>query len=147
MNWHLWFALILAIAGIGLLVLAMTEAVPTPTATSWSSTKAIVTESRVEREYDDGIFYRFTVAYRYEVDSKAYVGTRVRANDGIVWGWSWPARLKAKKYSVGSSVVAHYPKTEPGNAILEPGVNVSRILGLSGAALVLLGNAWNQLNS
>jgi hypothetical protein len=145
-NWHLLAFVILAIAGMGLLVFTALEIIQTSATTSWPGVTATVIESRVDRENNDGVFYRFNIAYRYEVDGRAYVGTQIRASPASTCIFESLARLKARGYSVGSSVPAYYSTSDPANAILKPGVSFGRTLGLSGFALILLANAWNQLN-
>lgn len=144
MNWHMWIGAGLALAGSAVIVGALREVRKAAATRRWSSTDGTVIESTVEKEFDDGTYYHLKLTYRYEVDGKSYVSSRLRAQPSSVWSWAWPARHTASRYKVGSSVRVYYSAAEPHESVLERGISWSRLATLASVTAILFGNAWNQ---
>ena len=142
----MWIGAGLALAGSALIVGALGEIRKAAATRRWLSTDGTVIESNVETEFNDGTYYRLKLTYRYEVDGKSYVSSRLRAQRSAVWAWAWPAQHTARRYKVGCSVRVYYSAAEPHESVLERGISWRRLAALGSVTAILFGNAWNQLN-
>jgi len=105
------------LVGVGLFVLQRHRA-----AASWPQAPAVVEASEVvaERRFEDDLFYRPLVRYRYAAPGGCFVGDKL-ASTGRLYPKEAAARRVAARYPVGSSVMARYNPADPAEAVLERG--------------------------
>lgn len=137
---------ILAVLGVGVLAFTLRVALRGVATYRWARAEATILESGVDREQNDGVWYEARLSYEYEINGQTYVGRDLRGSPAVVWGWPWFAQRVIARYPVGTRVDVYYSPSDPACAVLERGVNLGWLAGVSAIAAVLLAGAWNQLN-
>jgi hypothetical protein len=91
----------------------------------WPEATGTVVVSDLQRSpnVEGGHTYRPEVSYRYTVNGEEFVASRTRFGDRLELGWSAPAVRIIRRYRVGTVVRVRYNPDDPGDAVLEPGVN------------------------
>lgn len=95
-------------------------------AASYPAVPGVVTHSEVIDDYsgggevDAGPTYRVDVKYDYEVGKTKYTGDKVRY--GVGYGDEKLVRQFVKQHPRGTQVTVYYNPDEPGDAVLETGV-------------------------
>jgi len=138
MDWQLLISAILAFTGLATLSLAAWETVHGALSFTWLRSSGMVEESRVERVWDDGIFYDFKLSYRYSVKTREYVGNKLRLAEDGKSVLLWRQTRKVRKYPVGATVPVFHSPLDPGKSILRRGVSIFRLVMLVGVASALL---------
>jgi hypothetical protein len=119
------FGWILGLAGLALVLLGGDEARRVVLALSWPTVSGLVESARVSNDTVASsvgkyrnfpvVQQRFHLAYRYQVDGVDYIGRRV---DLLPVGRRH-ASADLRRYPAGSTVVVHYDRTRPDQAVLE----------------------------
>ncbi len=90
--------------------------------TNWPTTPGIVTESYVLRNNEEeGTFYIPRIHYRYRVNGKEYLGTRITTGQGSESLDREAAAKIVAQYPEGSRVTVYHHPRRPGYSVLEPG--------------------------
>lgn len=111
---------------------------------SWPTTEGRVVRSSLEERRDEGKRQvTADIGYEYELDGKAFTGTRVWFGDDY---WSSPGaefRDAVARYPVGRPLEVHYDPAAPDESVLEPGAtwssSIAYVLGLAMIAVGGLG--------
>lgn len=108
---------------------------------SWPMADGRVVRSALEERRDDGEQQvTADIGYEYELDGKAFKGTRVWFGDSY---WSSPGsefRDAVARYPVGKPLKVHYDPAAPYESVLEPGATWSSSLAyFLGLALLAVG--------
>lgn len=111
---------------------------------SWPSVGATIVKSEVRREDDDGVWFHFEVAYRYEVNGRHFVGSQVRTDHGVILGTPWFARRVARKYRIGAAVRVRYMPSNPSFSVLETRIGIGWLVTAMTFSFVFFANCWNQ---
>ena len=104
------------------------------TSKSWPTVEGVIKHSSIGGSGDT---FHADILYEYTVDSTDYVGTKISLSD---YGLSNPshARKISNRYPAGETVKVYYKKSDPGNAILEPGLRFTAILLLLFSLIFIL---------
>ncbi|HEX8439976.1 DUF3592 domain-containing protein [Archangium sp.] len=117
-------------------------------ALSYSRTTGTITYSEVSEKTDsDGTTYGFVVRYAYEVDGRAYEGTRYRYSQSSSSNKA-PARALKERFHEGATVPVFHSPEAPEEAVLETGVRgyeLFFLLFMSPFNLVMLGGWYGVL--
>jgi Protein of unknown function (DUF3592) len=121
---HMAIGLVFAAIGALGVTWSAWELVQAVDSKNWSTTDGIVVVSDLQRtrDTDGGYMYRAEVSYRYTVDGTELVSSRPRFGSRVSLSWSRPAVRTTRKYPVGAHVTVLYDPSDPGEAVLEPGV-------------------------
>ncbi len=116
-------------------------------AASWPSVAGTITASRTARRWGlgngvwvAGLWYVPELAYRYEVEARAYTGRQVTLADT---GFSKlrAARDVIDRYPAGATVRVFYDPAKPKRAFLEPQRRERRTLGIAALLIATAGAA------
>ena len=100
----------------------------------------VVSDLQRSRDSEGGYSYRPEVSYRYSVDGQELVANRTCFGDRLELSWSAPAVRAVRRYPAGASVAVHYDPDDPGDAVLEPGINGLLFAGAAfGGVFTVLG--------
>lgn len=116
-------------------------------AASWPSVTGTVTSARTARRWGlgngiwiAGLWYVPEIAYRYEIDGRAYTGRKITLADT-----GYPkvrgAREVIDRYPVGASVPVYYDPSKHKRAFLEPQSREHRSLGIAALLVAIAGAA------
>lgn len=144
MDLRFWMGGVLVLMSLALSLLFARQCVRAFKARAWPQVSATVTESSLNRDYDGGKYYRFKVAYRYEVNGREFVGEKLRVHGNSAWLWAWPVERQVRQYPVGAVVSVYYSPKNPADAVLQPGLGAGFLLMWALALFVLVGSALNQ---
>ena len=90
---------------------------------SWQAVPGEITRSTVTyRPGFRGGSYSADIEYAYEVGSIQFLGTRIGPTQ--VHGSASLAQESASRFPNGSKVVVHFDPSNPGSAVLDPGLNL-----------------------
>lgn len=111
---------------------------------SWPIAEGRVVRSALDERRDEGKQQvTADIGYEYELDGKAFMGTRVWFSDDY---WSSPGsefRDAVARYPVGTPLKVHYDPAVPDESVLEPGAtwssSLAYFLGLAMLAVGALG--------
>jgi uncharacterized protein DUF3592 len=112
--------------GLGVLVAATCAALPqylrARNSLQWPTAKGVITVSRLQVGYFKGMKgYYGDIQYRYKVGNTEYNGTRLsftRVHLAVEDAW----QKVIDNYPVGKAVAVYYDPSNPGTAVLEPGL-------------------------
>ena len=110
------FSFVAALAGIGLIGLALWLRARAAQSRRWPSVEGTVLESRVDDAHLE--FMKPVLRYRYVVDGRSHVGFRVAFS-----GYGVSRRAMAdliRPYAVGQAVRVFYDPAHPASAVLDP---------------------------
>ena len=108
---------------------------------SWPIAEGRVIRSALDERRDEGKqLVTADIGYEYELDGKAFTGTRVWFGDDY---WSSPGsefRDAVARYPVGTPLKVHYDPAAPDASVLEPGATWSSSLAyFLGIAMLAVG--------
>ncbi len=118
-----------ALAGLGLILVAVFDLRKAHRAKAWPITEGKVLDSRLREKNDgDGITYEVAILYEYFVNGVAHRSDvwRIRAGSS---SFTKAALQTVARYPVGSAVPVYFDPEDPADAMLEPG-KISWALGL-----------------
>jgi Protein of unknown function (DUF3592) len=144
MNLHMLITAGIATLGIAIVGIAIFCTMECIHSLSWPSVEATILSSYVTKEFNDGTYYPVKVTYQYTVNGRSFVGERVKVGGEITHTWGWVAKRSVRKYPVGAVVRAYFSRLDPTIAVLEPGFNISLLLGIVIIGAVLLASSWHQ---
>jgi len=131
---------VFAVVGSGFSIWSIVNLISALSSRRWPSTSGVVVVSDLQRSWDsDGtIEYRPELSYRYTVQGSEFVASRARFGDRLSINWSGPAVRIVTKYPVGKVVSVRYNPDDPGEAVLEPGLNALIFVGIAFGLVFLL---------
>ena len=115
-------AFVLCAAACGLILVGRLRLRRDADSTAWPAVNGVILDSAIAADRDGGRqLFRPVVRYRYEVDGRRYVGSRIQsaANEGF--RKYTRARRVLDRYRAGSTIRVHYDPSRPGMAVLQPG--------------------------
>lgn len=105
--------------------------------TRWTARPCTVISSGVKAHSDsDGTTYSVDIFYRYTVDDREFKSNRFGLFGGSSSGYRGKAEVVAR-YPAGSKATYYVNPANPGEAVLEPGLGWSALLGLVPAAFLV----------
>jgi hypothetical protein len=125
--------IIIGVIGIALTFLGFVKIRNASEARRWPVVTGTVTVSEVA----GAIKYRPSVSYTYTIDSVAY-------NSSTISNMNFNTKNRSvvveflKKYPAGSEVKVYYNKSDPSDAILEPGTNTGHVFLLAFGIVLLI---------
>ncbi|MCY1018207.1 DUF3592 domain-containing protein [Pyxidicoccus sp. MSG2] len=152
-------AVILGVVGLGVLVWGFLRMRQTARTKNWPTTQGTIRSSTVtsreapslkqEESYDDDapkpkpqVLYRPRVEYTYTVDGQSYTGTAL-GRDVVEVSSQQHAQTHAARYVPRAPVTVFYDPNDPGQALLEPGVQAaSWAIPGAGAAGIIVSTAF-----
>ena len=134
------------ITGLFALAMGLLLAVAAVGQHGWPTTDGLVVSSYVD---EHGILedttYSPVVIYDYDVDGAHLQGNRVTSSTFRSSERSWAEEV-VNRYPVGEVVLVYYDPENPGNAVLEPGMDQSTwiLIGIGGlfASIGIVGAVW-----
>jgi hypothetical protein len=125
--------LIMLIIGLALSLIGFSKFKKATDTKKWPVTKGIITRSEVA-----GIMkYYPSITYSYIIDTVTYNSTNI-SNMNFNTKNRRVAEEFINKYPLGSEIMVHYNRTNPSEALLEPGINSGNVLLLCFGILLLL---------
>jgi len=125
--------LIMLIIGLALSLIGFSKFIKATDTKEWPVTKGIITRSEVA-----GIMkYYPSITYSYIIDSVTFNSTSI-SNMNFNTKNRRVAEEFINKYPLGSEIMVHYNRSNPSEALLEPGINSGNILLLCFGILLLL---------
>lgn len=76
-------------------------------------------------ETDDGMIYRYKMAYSYTVNEQLYTGKSIDDNDSSIVDTKKSLLNILYNYSLGTKVTVYYDPEDPATSVLIPGVRTS----------------------
>jgi hypothetical protein len=152
-------SVVLGLVGLGVLVWGFLRMRQTARTRSWPTTQGTIRSSTVtsreappltsESSYDDDapkpkpqVLYRPQVEYTYTLGQETYTGTAL-GRDVLEVSSRQHAQAHAARYVPGAPVTVFYDPADPGQALLEPGVQgASWALPGAGAACLFITGAF-----
>lgn len=119
--------LIFLCAGLGIAGNGLYEITQATASQDWPTTEATVTHSVIDENYDSdngGYSYRANVSYQYAVNDIRYTSRRIKFGE-VGTGDPSNARYFTDRFPVNQQVRVYYDPSNPGNAVLMPGVHTS----------------------
>lgn len=145
MSWFLrLLGLLILAGGIGLLAWGMTRYFDAAASSDWPTVpgKVLSSEVKVSRtktKSKNKTTFGANIRYQFQVNNQDFEGTQVSFGDYSTNDRSHADAI-VKRYAVGSVVTVYYNPDEPGNCVLEPGINwVVYLLPIMGGVFVIIG--------
>jgi hypothetical protein len=134
------FPAVFVVAGAGIVVWSIGHLISAFASPRWPATSGVVVVSYLQRSrFGDGMReYWPELSYRYTVQGSEFVAGRVRFGDHVSTGWSAPGVRIVEEYPVGKVVSVRYNPDDPGEAVLEPGVNALVLVEVASGLVLLL---------
>ena len=116
----------LFLVGALLLIVGTRELARGAISQSWAKTTGVIVSSAVESVHSlswrGGYYWKPRISFRYAVAGQEFTGSRYSASDQSVCYTEAGARRIAEKYFRDQTVDVYYQETQPGGAILRPGM-------------------------
>jgi hypothetical protein len=119
-KWFLWLFIVLGVVTIGVGANLVFQSIR---AKSWPTTVGTIRTAQIGQHSSSkgGSTYSADISYSYSVGDTRYLGTKVAF--GMMSASASYARGVLNRYPVGAEVQVYYSPTNPGTAVLEPGVH------------------------
>jgi len=117
--------MLFAALGAGIVVWSLGSLVQVFGSRKWETTEGVVSVSDLQRsrDSDGGLMYRPEISYQYTVRGRDFVASRWCFGHGLSLSWSGPAVRAVRQYPAGKPVLVYFDPHDPGEAVLERGLN------------------------
>ena len=137
-------AVLILLIGIAILAYAIWCAIVSIRNRSWPEVEAVIVSANVEEEYNEGIYYKAKITYRYSVNGFDFIGSRIKIAEDMTYSSPRRPQRIVAKYPKGTTLRAKYSPTDPSLSVLESGPNFSIVM-LFLVAHIIIVMAWNWL--
>ncbi len=139
----LLIALVMLLAGIGLIMLGRNASKKAKASQSWPTTQGVVVAVSIKAttDNDGNDTYTPIVRYRYEVNGKTYESQRLAFGGQTSFSNNFEAEDFLKSYQENAPVTVYYNPANPSEAVLDTSTSSGRSLIFLGGFFVFIGLA------